>query len=115
MAGKSNLDKLSELGQSVWIDYLSRDMLRSGELARMMREDAVVGVTSNPTIFRKAITGSNDYLPALRAMARRSPSPYEAFLEVARGDADGIEVLNQPQALFDLLDRPRAHRGDLVH
>ncbi len=52
---ESNLHKLSKHGQSVWIDYLSRDMLEEGELARMMREDAVVGVTSNPTIFQKAI------------------------------------------------------------
>ena len=52
---ESNLHKLSALGQSVWIDYLSRDLLHEGELERMMREDAVVGVTSNPTIFQKAI------------------------------------------------------------
>ena len=52
---KSRLHELSELGQSVWIDYLSRHLLQSGELARMMEEDAVVGVTSNPTIFQKAI------------------------------------------------------------
>ena len=51
----SNLHKLSALGQSVWIDYLSRDLLETGELARMMSDDAVVGVTSNPTIFQKAI------------------------------------------------------------
>ena len=52
---ESRLHRLSALGQSVWIDYLSRDLLRTGELERMMREDAVVGVTSNPTIFQKAI------------------------------------------------------------
>ena len=51
----SNLDKLSARGQSVWIDYLSRDLLEQGELKRMTEEDAVVGVTSNPTIFQKAI------------------------------------------------------------
>ena len=52
----SKLHELSKHGQSIWIDYLSRDMLEEGELARMMREDAVVGVTSNPTIFQKAIS-----------------------------------------------------------
>src|SRR5205814_34768 len=57
----SNLHKLSALGQSVWIDYLSRDLLQTGELERMMREDAVVGVTSNPTIFQKAISQGNRY------------------------------------------------------
>ena len=45
---ETRLHKLSELGQSVWIDFLSRKMLQSGKLDQMMREDAVVGVTSNP-------------------------------------------------------------------
>jgi transaldolase len=58
---KSRLHELSAHGVSVWIDYLSRDMLESGKLARMMEEDAVVGVTSNPTIFQKAISEGNAY------------------------------------------------------
>jgi len=58
---KSRLHELSELGQSVWIDFLSRQMLQSGKLARMMDEDAVVGVTSNPTIFQKAISEGDAY------------------------------------------------------
>ena len=48
----SPLHQISELGQSVWIDSLSRGWLKTGELAQMMRDDAVVGVTSNPTIFQ---------------------------------------------------------------
>jgi transaldolase len=59
--GESRLHKLAEYGQSVWIDFLSRDLLRSGELARRMREDAIVGVTSNPTIFQKAISVGDAY------------------------------------------------------
>src|SRR5205823_9414095 len=55
MPEKSPLQQLADHGQSVWIDFLSRQLLHSGELARMMRDDAVVGVTSNPTIFQKAI------------------------------------------------------------
>ena len=46
----TRLHQLADHGQSVWIDFLSRDLLRAGELARMVREDAVTGVTSNPTI-----------------------------------------------------------------
>ena len=61
MAKQSNLHTLAGLGQSVWIDYLSRDMLHEGELARMMKEDAVTGVTSNPTIFQKAISHGDAY------------------------------------------------------
>jgi transaldolase len=55
---KSRLHQVSEVGQSVWVDSLSREWLETGELARMMREDAVVGVTSNPTIFEKAMSGT---------------------------------------------------------
>jgi len=66
MAEKSRLEKLSELGQSVWIDFLSRDMLRSGKLRALMDEDAVVGVTSNPTIFQKAISAGDAYDEQLR-------------------------------------------------
>src|SRR5881628_637047 len=62
----SNLHKLSALGQSVWIDFLSRQMLQSGKLAKMMEEDTVVGVTSNPTIFQKAIAEGTAYDDQLR-------------------------------------------------
>jgi transaldolase len=58
---ESNLHSLSAQGQSVWIDSLSRHMLDSGELKRLMKEDAVVGVTTNPTIFQKAISQGDDY------------------------------------------------------
>ena len=57
----SRLHQLSALGQSVWIDFLSRDLLESGGLARAIAEDAVVGVTSNPTIFAKALSGGDAY------------------------------------------------------
>jgi len=53
---KSRLHELSELGQSVWIDYLSRDLIEPGALARAFDEDEVVGVTSNPTIFEQALS-----------------------------------------------------------
>src|ERR1043165_9839149 len=50
----SRLHQLSGLGQSVWIDYLSRDLIESGALAKAVADDAVVGVTSNPRIFQEA-------------------------------------------------------------
>jgi transaldolase len=64
----SNLHKLSALGQSVWIDTLSRPMIKDGELARLMEEDAVVGVTSNPTIFQKALAEGDAYDDELRQL-----------------------------------------------
>jgi transaldolase len=57
----SSLHRLSALGQSVWIDYLSRDLLQSGALEHALEEDAVVGVTSNPTIFAKALSAGDAY------------------------------------------------------
>jgi transaldolase len=57
----SRLHQLSALGQSVWIDYLSRDLIKSGALATAVREDAVVGVTSNPSIFEKALAQGKAY------------------------------------------------------
>jgi transaldolase len=57
----SRLHQLSALGQSVWIDYLSRDLIESGALAKAIAEDAVVGVTSNPSIFQKALAHGHAY------------------------------------------------------
>ena len=57
----SRLHELSALGQSVWIDFLSRDLIDSGGLARAIDEDAVVGVTSNPSIFEKALSRGHAY------------------------------------------------------
>jgi transaldolase len=83
---KSRLHQLSELGQSVWIDYLSRDVLRSGELGRLVEEDAVVGVTSNPTIFQKAIAAGDAYDEQLREELAGESDPKELFLRLALGD-----------------------------
>src|SRR6266550_4055637 len=63
---KNPLFELAEAGTSVWLDYIRRSLITSGELQRMIEEDAVVGMTSNPTIFEKAIGGSSDYDEALR-------------------------------------------------
>ncbi len=63
------LEKLNAEGQSVWLDYIRRSLIESGGLARMVREDGVSGVTSNPAIFKKAISGSTDYAQALEEAA----------------------------------------------
>jgi transaldolase/glucose-6-phosphate isomerase len=62
------LKELAAQGQSIWLDYIRRSLILSGELKRMVEEDGLKGVTSNPTIFEKAIAGSADYDEALRAM-----------------------------------------------
>ncbi len=93
----SNLHKLSALGQSVWIDFLSRQMLRSGKLARMMEEDTVVGVTSNPTIFQKAIAEGEAYDDQLREILDSGEQDAkEIFLQLSSNDiADACDLLRK--------------------
>ena len=91
---RSNLHELSEHGVSVWIDSLSREMLETGLLARLMTEDAVVGVTSNPTIFQKALSGGDWYDEQLRAAAEEIDDPVELFLALAQEDIrDACDLL----------------------
>ena len=84
---ESRLHKLSARGQSVWIDYLSRDLLETGELKRMMEEDAVVGVTSNPTIFQKALSQGTAYDEQLQEL-KEEGSAKEIFLRLAVQDVE---------------------------
>ncbi|HME60625.1 MAG TPA: transaldolase family protein, partial [Candidatus Binatia bacterium] len=67
------LRQLAEQGQSIWLDYIRRNLILSGELKRLVEEDGLRGVTSNPTIFEKAIAGSTDYDDAFRALLARNP------------------------------------------
>jgi transaldolase len=82
----SRLHRLSALGQSVWIDFLSRDLVHQGELARMMEEDAVTGVTSNPTIFQKAISQGTAYDDQLRDLVEHEDDAKEIFVALAARD-----------------------------
>src|SRR6266699_957168 len=93
---KSRVDKLSARGQSVWIDYLSRDMLQQGELKRLMDEDAVVGVTSNPTIFQKAISQGNAYDEQLKELLAEETDPKEIFLNLSARDVEAALELLAP-------------------
>jgi transaldolase len=79
----SRLHQLAALGQSVWIDFLSRELLESGALARAVERDAVVGVTSNPTIFAKALSGGDAYDEQIAASGGDARS---VFLELAMRD-----------------------------
>ena len=83
---RSRLHELEEHGVSVWIDSLSREMLETGELKRLIEEDAVVGVTSNPTIFEKALSTGEWYDEQLRAELERSDDTREVFFALAVED-----------------------------
>jgi transaldolase len=89
----SNLHQLSERGVSVWIDYLSREMLESGKLAQMMKEDAIVGVTTNPTIFQKAIESGTAYDAQIKELLQEETDPKEVFLQLSSRDVDAATDL----------------------
>src|SRR5690348_9221459 len=90
------LKALASYGQSVWLDYIRRSLITSGELQRHIEEDGLAGVTSNPAIFEKAIAGSNDYADKL---ARLNSSDLDAkgiYEEIAIGDIqDAADILKQ--------------------
>ncbi len=68
------LKQLTQLGQSIWLDYIRRSLITSGELKHLIEDDGLAGMTSNPAIFEKAITGSTDYADVLsRAAGSQGP------------------------------------------
>ncbi len=82
----SPLKELQKLGQSIWLDYIRRSLITGGELQHLITEDMLRGVTSNPTIFEKAIDGSTDYDEAIRLQLSRDPRTetghlYESLVE----------------------------------
>jgi len=79
------LRQMRELGQSPWVDGISREGTRGGELQRMV-DDGIVGVTSNPAIFQKAIGDSDLYDEQLQELAEKMDDPKEIFLQLARDD-----------------------------
>ncbi|MCS7050585.1 MAG: transaldolase, partial [Thermomicrobium sp.] len=112
------LRQLAVYGQSFWLDFLSRPLITSGELARLIEDDGLRGVTSNPTIFDKAIAGTNEYDEEIAELAARGLSDEAIFEELAVHDVqkacdllwfvyeasrgqDGFVSLELPPALAD--------------
>lgn len=82
----SRMSQLSAQGVSVWLDDLSRELIESGDLAGLIRERNVVGVTSNPTIFASALAKGDRYTEQVAALARRGVSVEEAVFEITTDD-----------------------------
>lgn len=104
MAEKSSnpLLRLREFGQSVWLDFLSRELMESGELERMIEEDGVCGVTTNPTIFERAISESADYDAAVERHAREGKKPEEICEAIVVEEVQRAADLLRP--VYDRLD-----------
>jgi transaldolase len=92
-SAQSPLQRLSALGQSVWVDFLSREHILGGELQGMIDNDAVVGATSNPTIFQKAMSQGDAYDEQMHELASQGASTEETFWALAEQDIrDACEV-----------------------
>jgi transaldolase len=102
----NRLQQLHDAGVSIWLDTLSRELLDSGGFAKLVADCAVTGATSNPTIFAKAITGSDAYDEQLRAaVASGVRDPQELFFELALDDVrDAADVLRPTYDASDARD-----------
>ncbi|MEY9891703.1 transaldolase [Catenulispora sp. MAP12-49] len=98
-----NLDKLSGAGVAIWLDDLSRKRLQTGNLADLMAQKNVVGVTTNPTIFQKAIVGSEVYTDQLKDLSVRGLTVDEAIRMITTADVrEAADVL---RPAYDASDR----------
>jgi transaldolase len=87
---------LESLGQSIWIDFIRRETTTSGELQRLIEQDGVSGVTSNPSIFEKAIAESHDYDEAIQALTLEGKTPLEIYQSLSVEDIQMVAGLLRP-------------------
>ena len=100
---------MSRLGQSPWYDFITRDLVRSGELARLIHEDGLKGMTSNPTIFEKAVATSTLYDDDIQQLADAGQaSPAEIFEALAVADVQAACDVFRP--VFEQEPEWRRHR-----
>ncbi|MBE3096552.1 MAG: transaldolase [Planctomycetes bacterium] len=101
------LRTLGTLGQSLWLDYIRRDLIISGELQRMIGEDGLRGMTSNPSIFEKAIVGSHDYDADIRVMVREGKGVKAIYEALSQRDVQSAADEFRP--LYDRTDGTDAY------
>ncbi len=99
---KNPLLRVQDFGQSIWLDFIRRGMLICGELKQLIEEDGLRGVTSNPAIFEKAISGSNDYLAAVRSLALEGKTSKEIYEALAIEDVQ--QAADDFRPVFDATD-----------
>lgn len=93
---RNPLVELENLGQSIWLDFLRRKIIVSGELRRLIEEDGLSGVTSNPSIFEKAIAESDDYDDAIRALTSEGKNADEVYQTLTVEDIQMVADLLRP-------------------
>jgi transaldolase len=86
MTARNPLLVLKSLGQSIWLDYIERGMLTNGELTHLIERDGLAGITSNPSIFEKAISGREDYEADIVALGRRARNATEMYESIVLAD-----------------------------
>ena len=99
---KNPLVQIQDFGQSIWLDFIRRGMLICGELKQLIEEDGLRGVTSNPAIFEKAISGSKDYLAAVGSLALEGKKSEEIYEALAIEDVQ--QAADDFRAVFDEAD-----------
>lgn len=99
---KNPLLKLESFGQSIWLDYLRRQSLNNGDFKHWIDEDGASGLTSNPSIFEKAIAGSHDYDQAIQALASKGKTIAEIYQSLTIEDIQNAADLFRPT--YDRLD-----------
>src|SRR5712671_5540842 len=103
---KNPLLELQKQGQSVWLDYIRRDLITSGELKRLIDEDGLRGITSNPSIFEKAIDGSTDYAGFLDQLHAQGLSSGEMYERIAVRD-----IQDSADLMFPVYKATNKHDG----
>src|SRR5574337_740962 len=107
MSMKTNrLRKLATFGQSVWLDYIRRDLIVDGRLRRLIEEDGLRGITSNPSIFEKAIVESHEYDDDIQAMALEGKEVITIYETHSRHD-----VQRAPDGFRPLYDKTYGRHG----
>ena len=96
------LKQLGKLGQSVWLDYIRRDLIAGGELKRLINEDGLRGMTSNPAIFEKAIAGSHEYDSDIRAMALEGKDCHSIYAALSQRDVQ--DAADEFRSVYDATD-----------
>lgn len=95
-SGKNPLKGLLDYGQSPWMDYIRRDLLTGGELKRLIHDDGLRGMTSNPSIFAKAITGSKDYSDILESADAKKLNATQLYEKIAVRDVQDAADIFRP-------------------